>query len=63
MAMLEFVRGTVIGEFTHVYQFFTRDGAQLTDKRLFASDDEAVAWLKINYPLEYASGAEMRTWE
>lgn len=54
-------RAIIIGPFTWPYEFWTRDGkTKITDRRLFESDEQAEAWFKENYPIEYKRGVEMR---
>lgn len=62
------VNGTVIGGFSHPYEFWIDEPYPLCCKRKVASnwfedDEEAIAWFKENYPDEYKRGVEMRVWD
>lgn len=59
----ETVRGTIIGEITWPYEFWTVDGQHLIAKRGFENDREAIAWFKTNHPKEFAQGADMRCFD
>ena len=62
--MAEVVRGTIIGDITFPYEFWTLpddEGNQhLVAKSSFANDAEAVRWVQRCYPLEYSHRLEMR---
>ncbi len=60
---VEEVNGTVIGDFTYPYQFWTTDGKRKICQGHFANDDEAVAWFKKNYPDNFKAGADMRCYD
>lgn len=66
--MIEIVNGTVIGQKTFPYQFWTtRDNPKkILPERAghlwFQSDKEAIDWLKREHPDWYATGVEMRAY-
>lgn len=55
------VRGIVVGEMTFPYQFW-KDGRRL-GRGHFASDAEAEAYCKEQFPEEYKTGIEMRAFD
>jgi len=58
---MEIVRGTVIGSFLYLYEFWSEE------RRIchcyLASDDEAEQWFKENHPDAYRTGVEMRCYD
>lgn len=58
--MIEVVNGTIIGQVTFPYIFFTLEGERITKLTWFKDDAEAVEWFKVAYPEAYKIGAEMR---
>lgn len=70
--MIESVDGIIIGQMLVPYEFWideprleyvTRRGKRRIAKNCFENDEEAVAWFKENYPVEYKRGVEMRVWD
>jgi hypothetical protein len=61
--MIEVVRGTVIGQSTFPYSFFTLRGKRITDIEWFKDDAEAIEWFRVTYPKEFKAGAEMRCYK
>lgn len=62
----EDVNGTIIGDVTFPYQFWTvgeEFGTHCIYKSYFTDDDAAVAWFKEHYPAEFARGVEMRVFD
>lgn len=62
----EEVRGTIIGDYTYPYEFWTAKGRpHRIGRGFFANDEEAQSYAKAHYPVEYAQGIEMRcfNWE
>ena len=58
----ESVRGTIIGgDNTTRYQFWNGD-RKLAETEA-QNDGTAIEWFKVNYPDEYAKGAEMRAFD
>jgi len=58
---MEIVRGTVIGSFLYLYEFWS--GERLICREFLANDDEAEKWFKENYPDAYRAGVEMRCYD
>lgn len=66
----EEVAGQIIGDMTQTYGFFMREeiapGHFVTNiignKMEFSTDDEAIAWFREHFPVDYANGVEMRVW-
>ena len=61
--LYEDVRGTIIGEVTFPYEFWTKDGKERIDRNFFSTDEEAVAWFKERHPAQFAAGVEMRVFD
>lgn len=61
--MIEQVDGTIIGEFTYPFEFWTRDGKRQIASGFFANDDEAIEHFKSHYPDWFRQGVEMRRYE
>ncbi len=60
----EEVRGTIVGEQTYPYEFWTAKGrVRRLGGGFFANDEEAQLWAKAHYPTEYAQGIEMRCFD
>ena len=54
------VRGIVIGPFLRRYGFF-KDNIQICDRFYhFKNDEQAVEFIKTEYPTEFKAGCEMR---
>lgn len=61
----EDVSGTIIGDVTFPYQFWTVNepfGQTCIDKSYFTDDDAAIAWFKERYPEWFKKGVEMRVY-
>jgi len=72
--MVESVNGIVIGQMLVPYEFWideprpeyqNRRGVpkRRVAKNSFENDEQAIEWLKENYPNEYKHGVEMRVWD
>ncbi len=55
------VKGRIVGPMTYPYEFW-RDGTRVA-KEYFATDAEAIEWIKSEYPDDYNQGIEMRCYE
>jgi hypothetical protein len=65
MGLEEDVNGTIIGDVTFPYEFWTvgqEFGQNCIDKGFFPGDDEAVEWFKDKYPEWFRRGVEMRVY-
>jgi hypothetical protein len=61
---IEEVNGVIVGDVTFPYEFWTTgEDAHRFDRSSFASDADAVEWLKKKHPDHYAMGVEMRVFE
>ena len=58
----ESVRGTIIGDLGDTRYQFWRDERKLAETDA-SSDGAAIRWFQMNYPAEYALGAEMRAFD
>ena len=59
----ESVNGTIIGDVTFPYQFWTEDGNWKIDSGFFENDEAAIEWFKNKYPAEFKAGVEMRVFD
>ena len=57
----ESVLGTVIGEITTPYQFWSE--SEMIAKGHFRDDKEAIEWFKANHHKQFSEGVEMRIFD
>lgn len=66
LGLEEDVSGTIIGDVTFPYQFWTINepyGNSCIAKNFFKSDEDAISWFKNNFPDWYKKGVEMRIYD
>jgi hypothetical protein len=62
LALMEEVRGVVIGAVTSPYEFWSKDYSLQIAKGSFESDSDAVDWFRASHPAWYSQGVEMRAY-
>jgi hypothetical protein len=58
----ETVRGIVIGDFAETHYQFWQGGRKVAETDAIG-DGAAIRWFQVNYPEQYAQGAEMRAFD
>lgn len=59
----EFVNGTVIGQITTRFEFWTADNRSFISAIDEGDEESAKEWFKTQYPAEYKQGVRMRIFE